>query len=59
MDEVLDPTKTTTTIRGRLPENGTTFTKTLFQTGKNYAVMPDSELSNKESEYGWCIEWGE
>ena len=56
---MLDATKTTTTIRERLPENGTTFTKTLFQTGKNYAVMPDSELSNKQSEYGWCIEWGE
>ena len=59
MDEVIDATKTTTTMRGRLPENGTTFTKTLFQTRKNYTVMPDSELSNKESEYGWRIEWGE
>lgn len=40
VDRVLDAAKTITTIRIRLPENGTYFTKTLFLTEKHLAVKP-------------------
>lgn len=40
VDKVLDAAKTVTTIRVRLPENGTIFTKTLFLTEKHLAVKP-------------------
>lgn len=40
VDRVLDAAKTITTIRIRLPENETYFTKTLFLTEKHLAVKP-------------------
>lgn len=40
VDKVLDAAKTITTIRVRLPENGTIFTKTLFLTEKHLAIKP-------------------
>lgn len=40
VDKVLDAAKTITTIRIRMPENGTYFTKTLFLTKKHLAVKP-------------------
>ena len=49
VDKVLDAAKTITTIRVRLPENRTTFTKTLFLTEKQYAVKPLFDLTNSES----------
>ena len=49
VDKVLDAAKTITTIRVRLPENRTTFTKTLFLTEKQYAVKPLFDLSNSKS----------
>ena len=47
--KVLDVAKTITTIRVRLPENRTTFTKTLFLTEKHLAVKPLFDLSKSES----------
>lgn len=49
VDHVLDAAKTITTIRIKMPENGTCFTKTLFLTEKHLAVRPlfregDSEM---------------
>ena len=38
VDKVPDAAKTITTIRVRLPENRTTFTKTLFLTEKHLAI---------------------
>ena len=40
VDKVLDAAKTITTIRVRLPENGTYATKTLFLTEQHLAVKP-------------------
>ena len=40
VDKVLEVAKTITTIRVRMPENGTYFTKTLFLTEKHLAVKP-------------------
>ena len=40
VDNVLEAAKTITTIRVRMPENGTYFTKTLFLTEKHLAVKP-------------------
>ena len=45
VDKVLDAAKTITTIRIRMPENGTYFTKTLFLTKKHLAVKPLFGLS--------------
>lgn len=49
VDHVLDAAKTITTIRIKMPENGTCFTKTLFLTEKHLVVRPlfregDSEM---------------
>lgn len=49
VDKVLDAAKTITTIRVRLPENGTFFTKTLFLTEKHIAVKPLFDLSDCNS----------
>lgn len=49
VDKVLDAAKTITTIRIRMPENGTYFTKTLFLTKKHLAVKPLFGLSACES----------
>ncbi len=49
VDKVLDAAKTVTTIRVRLPENGTFFTKTLFLTEKHLAVKPLFNLSDCDS----------
>ena len=38
VDHVLDTAKTITTIRIKMPENGTCFTKTLFLTEKHLAI---------------------
>ena len=40
VDHVLDVAKTITTIRIKLPESGTYFTKTLFLTEKHLAIRP-------------------
>ena len=45
VDKVLEAAKTITTIRVRMPENGTYFTKTLFLTEKHLAVKPLFDLS--------------
>lgn len=49
VDKVLDAAKTITTIRVRLPENGTFFTKTLFLTEKHLAIKPLFNLSDCDS----------
>ena len=38
VDHVLDAAKTITTIRIKMPENGSCFTKTLFLTEKHLAI---------------------
>ena len=48
VDKVLDAAKTITTIRIKLPENGTYFTKTLFLTEKHLAVKPLFDLTDNE-----------
>ena len=45
VDHVLDAAKTITTIRVRMPENGTCFTKTLFLTEKHLAIKPLFNIS--------------
>jgi hypothetical protein len=40
VDQVLETAKTITTIRVRLPEQGSFFTKTLFLTDKHLAIRP-------------------
>lgn len=45
VDHVLDVAKTITTIKIRLPENGTFYTKTLFLTDKHRAIKPLFNLS--------------
>ena len=49
VDKVLEAAKTITTIRVRMPENGTYFTKTLFLTEKHLAVKPLFDLSGNKS----------
>ena len=49
VDKVLEAAKTITTIRVRMPENGTYFTKTLFLTEKHLAVKPLFDLSDSKS----------
>ena len=49
VDKVLETAKTITTIRVRMPENGTCFTKTLFLTEKHLAVKPLFDLSYSKS----------
>ena len=49
VDKVLDTAKTITTIRIKLLENRTTFTKTLFLTEKHLAVKPLFDLSNSKA----------
>ena len=46
VDHVLDAAKTITTIRIKLPESGTYFTKTLFLTEKHLAIKPLFNLKN-------------
>ena len=48
VDKVLDTAKTITTIRVRLPENNTTFTKTLFLTEKHLTIKPLFGLPNSK-----------
>lgn len=48
-DKVIDAAKTITTIKVRLPENGSFFTKTLFLTEKHLAIKPLFDLSNSKS----------
>ena len=48
VDKVLDAAKTITTVRVRLPENGTYFTKTLFLTEKHLAIKPLFEPSSND-----------
>ena len=45
VDKVLETAKTITTIRVRMPENGTYFTKTLFLTEKHLSVKTLFDLS--------------
>ena len=47
VDHVLDTAKTVTTIRIRMPENNTYFTKTLFLTEKHLAIKPLFQVVNK------------
>ena len=49
VDKVLEAAKTITTIRVRLPENNSFFTKTLFLTEKHLAIKPLFDLSNSKS----------
>ena len=49
VDKVLEAAKTITTIRVRMPENGTYFTKTLFLTEKHLAVKPLFDISGNKS----------
>ncbi len=46
---VLDTAKTITTIRARMPENGTYFTKTPFMTEKHLAIKPLFNISTIDS----------
>ena len=55
VDMVLEAAKTITTIRVRMPENGTYFTKTLFLTEKHLAVKPLFYLSESKFQFGWRI----
>ena len=48
VDQVLDIAKTITTIRIRMPENGTFFTKTLFLTDKHRTIMSLFDLSKEQ-----------
>ena len=49
VNKVLEAAKTITTIRVRMPENGTYFTKTLFLTAKHLAAKPLFDLSATKS----------
>ena len=49
VDMVLEAAKTITTIRIRMLENGTYFTKTLLLTEKHLAVKPLFDLSDSKS----------
>ncbi len=52
IDHVLDAAKTITTIRIKMPENGTCFTKTLFLTEKYIAVRPLFKEGDSEMLFG-------
>ena len=56
VDKVLEAAKTITTIRVRMPKNGTYFTKTLFLTEKHLAVKPLFYLSESKFQFGWRID---
>ena len=56
VDHVLDIAKTITTIRIRMPENGTFFTKTLFLTDKHRTIMSLFDLSKDQFKFGWRID---
>ena len=56
VNHVLDAAKTITTIRIRMPENGTYFTRTLFLTDKHLAIKPLFDLLNCNSRFGWRID---
>ena len=56
VDKVLEAAKTITTIRVRMPKNGTYFTKTLFLTEKHLAVKPLFDISGNKSYFGWRID---
>lgn len=49
VDGVLDAAKSITTIKIKMPENGTFFTKTLFLTEKHLAVKPLFDLPDDNS----------
>ena len=49
VDKLHEAATTITTIRIRMPENGTYFTKTLFLTEKHLAVKPLFDLSDSKS----------
>ena len=49
VDKVLEAAKTIKTIRVRMPENGTYFTKTLFLTEKHLAIKSLFDLSGNKS----------
>ena len=53
---MLEAAKTITTIRVRLPENGTYFTKTHFLPEKHLAVKPLFDLSYSKSLFGGRID---
>lgn len=52
VDKVLDAAKTITTIKIRMPENGTYFTKTLFLTKKHLAIKPLFEFPIDKFQFG-------
>lgn len=52
VDNVLDAAKTITTIRIKMPENGTFFTKTLFLTEKHLTIRPLFELYESKFQLG-------
>ena len=49
VDKLHEAAKTITTIRVRMPKNGTYFTKTLFLTEKHLAVKPLFDISGNKS----------
>ncbi len=49
VDQVLDAAKTVTTVRIKMPANGTYFTKTLFLTEKHLAIKPLFGLETSEN----------
>ncbi len=56
IDKVLEAVKTIMTIRVRMPENGTYFTKTLFMTEMHLAVKPLFDLSYSKYLFGGHID---
>lgn len=48
VDHVLDVAKTITTIKIRMPENSSFFTKTLFLTDKHSTIMSLFDLSKDQ-----------
>ena len=56
VDKVLEAAETIMTIRVRMPENETYFTKTLFLTEKHLAVKPFFDLSDTKFKFGWRID---
>ena len=55
VDKVLEAAKTITTIRVRMPKNGTYFTKTLFLTEKHLAVKPLFDISATNLNLGGAL----
>ena len=49
VDQALEAAKTIATVRIRLPENGSNFTKTLFLTEKHLAIKPLFEKTHSNS----------